>query len=542
MTGANKTMEQYAIYLRKSRKDDEVEAHGEGDTLARHEQTLLNLAHNHKPSPLYIGHIFKEVVSGDTIDARPEMQRLLEEVDKGIWAGVLVMEVERLARGDARDQGRVAQAFKYSETLIITPNKTFDPTNEFDEEYFEFGLFMSRRELKTITRRLQRGRITSVEQGKYPGNCPPYGYTRIKLEKEKGWTLKEIPSEADIVRSIYEWYTVGELLPDGTTQRIGVTLIARKLNKMGVRPQRGDTWTSSSIRDILINPHYAGWVRWFWRPAKKKMVDGEIEIHRPRSDSDNVIIEKGLHEPIIEQSVFDLAQEFIKTNPVKPRKENNVLKNPWAGIIVCGKCGRNMSRRPHGNNGYPDTLLCQHIDCKNVSSQLALVEKAILDELAEILQDYKLQWETGDKSTNKKKPKSNVKQKAINKLEKELVQLDNQRKKAHDLLEREIYTTETFIQRMREITEAKQQAEESLSALVEELELEAAREQAVSLIIPTVETILEVYHELPTAQAKNELMREVLDKVVYTKDKGGRWGKPDDFTITIYTKLPIKSL
>ena len=41
--------------------------------------------------------------------------------------------------GNTRDQGIVAEAFKYSDTKIITPSKTYDPNNEFDEEYFEFG-------------------------------------------------------------------------------------------------------------------------------------------------------------------------------------------------------------------------------------------------------------------------------------------------------------------------------------------------------------------------------------------------------------------
>mgnify|MGYP000193505958 CR=1 FL=1 len=62
----------------------------------------------------------------------------------------------------------------FSDTKIITPTKTYDPDNEFDEEYFEFGLFMSRREYKTIKRRLNAGRISSVKEGKYCGSRPPY--------------------------------------------------------------------------------------------------------------------------------------------------------------------------------------------------------------------------------------------------------------------------------------------------------------------------------------------------------------------------------
>ncbi|MDE6838527.1 MAG: recombinase family protein [Acutalibacter sp.] len=183
-------MNQYVIYLRKSRADAEAEVRGEGETLARHERALLELA---KRSHLNVTDIYREVVSGETIAARPVMQRLLGEVEQGVWSGVLVMEVERLARGDTIDQGLVAQTFKFSGTRIITPMKTYDPENEFDEEYFEFGLFMSRREYKTINRRLQRGRLASVKEGKYVANQAPYGYRRVKLERDKAYSLENVP-------------------------------------------------------------------------------------------------------------------------------------------------------------------------------------------------------------------------------------------------------------------------------------------------------------------------------------------------------------
>jgi len=53
-------MEIYSIYLRKSRKDEEAELHGEGDTLKRHEQILLTLA---KSMNITIGKIYHEIVS-----------------------------------------------------------------------------------------------------------------------------------------------------------------------------------------------------------------------------------------------------------------------------------------------------------------------------------------------------------------------------------------------------------------------------------------------------------------------------------------------
>ena len=177
----------YCIYLRKSRKDLEAEQAGQGETLARHERILLALA---KQKNLIVGKIYREIVSGETIAARPVMQQVLREVESGMWEGVLVMEVERLARGDTIDQGIVQRAFQYSNTYIVTPQKTYDPSDEFDEEYFEFGLFMSRREYKTIKRRMQAGRYAAAKEGKWPFNTAPYGFRRTKLQNEKGWTLE----------------------------------------------------------------------------------------------------------------------------------------------------------------------------------------------------------------------------------------------------------------------------------------------------------------------------------------------------------------
>ena len=125
----------YAIYLRKSREDLEAEKYGAGETLAAHEKMLKNLAIERG---LLVGEIYREVVSGDTISERAEMKRLLKDVENKKWAGVLVTEIERLARGNTRDQGIVADAFKCSHTKIITLMQTYDLDNEFDEDNIEF--------------------------------------------------------------------------------------------------------------------------------------------------------------------------------------------------------------------------------------------------------------------------------------------------------------------------------------------------------------------------------------------------------------------
>ncbi|MCD8089241.1 MAG: recombinase family protein [Clostridiales bacterium] len=248
----------YALYLRKSRKDRELERFGDEETLKRHEKALLKVAEERNYN---ISHIYREVASGETIEARPEMQRLLRAVEKGEYKGVLVMEVERLARGNTKDQGIVSEAFGLSNTLIITPAKTYDPSNEFDEEYFEFGLFMSRREYKTINRRIQRGRLASVYEGKYIGAAAPFGYTKVKLENAKGYTLR--PDEnAETVGLIFSLYT-------DRSKNLSLKKVAESLDKAGIKPPSAARWSRSSVKDILTNPVYTGKIKWQSRKVIK---------------------------------------------------------------------------------------------------------------------------------------------------------------------------------------------------------------------------------------------------------------------------------
>lgn len=526
--------DKYCIYLRKSRKDDDLHSETIEETLKRHRKTLLELAECQK---LNVTKIYSEIVSGETINDRPEMQKLLRDVEQGKWRGVLVMEVERLARGDTTDQGRVAKAFKYSETLIITPNKIYDPTNEFDEEYFEFGLFMSRRELKTITRRLQEGRKRSVLEGKYVGNIAPYGYKRVKLKNEKGYSLKVLPEEANIVKMIFEWYTIGEKQADGTHKRLGVSLIAKRLNELKILPRKKGTWTASSVRNILKNPVYIGKVRWFWRKTQKKLINGELIVKRQNSEKH--IITDGLHKGIIDKKTFELAKKIMKKNTTRPIRERNTIQNPLAGLIKCGICGRNMIRRPYNN--YPDTLICPTTSCKNVSSSLHLVEEKIIEGIKNWISDYKLQWQIKNTSKQSTNITFNVTRKSLAKLNKEIKTLHLQQSNLDDLLEQKIYDVEKYKKRTNILNKKLKKAEENykkLQIIIKGYEKEKKRK----IIVPQVEKIIETYYALPTPQAKNDLLKDVLEKVIYTKNQSGRWHtSPDDFELILYPRLPCST-
>lgn len=529
-------MEQYCIYLRKSRADMEAEAHGEGETLARHERALLDLA---RRLHLNVTEIYREIVSGDSIAARPIMQRVLSEVEQGLWTGVLVMEVERLARGDTIDQGIISQTFKFSDTKIITPLKTYDPANEYDEEYFEFGLFMSRREYKTINRRLQAGHKASAAEGKWAACLAPYGYQRVKLQGEKGWTLEPVEEQAAVVRLIFELYVNGINLPDGSVQCMTLGKIVRYLESEKISaPSGGALWSRDTVSHIIKNPVYAGWVRWGMRSSRKRMVDGSVRVQKVVMKSGEYALFKGRHDAIISQELFDKANEEISRSVRPASQHGQALQNPLAHLVFCSKCGHAMIRRgPASGHGY---LACITHGCSTVGVSIPLVEQRLLSELSKWLDGYELSW--NDQLARSAVSGSDVKRKSLNKEKLNLEKLKCQLEKTHDLLEQGVYDTETFLARSRSLADRINAAHLSIEQLTKELAAAEVAETQRKEIIPKVRGLLDAYDTLSSVEEKNRLLREVIERIVFTKEAvDGVKPATDEFEIEIYPRLPHKT-
>ncbi|WP_124098324.1 recombinase family protein [Ruminococcus sp. Marseille-P6503] len=488
----------YCIYLRKSRKDMELEQFGEGETLARHKRILLELA---RKQNLTIGEIYEEIVSGESIEARPQMQRLLRDVENNLWDGVLVMELERLARGDTRDQGTVAQTFKLTDTLIITPQKTYNPLNEFDEEYFEFGLFMSRREYKTINRRLQAGRLASVKEGNYIGSTPPFGYDKVRQTTAKGYTLAE-NEESDYVRMIYDLYVNKNMTPGK---------IADHLTSIGIQPKKGGNFTMHSVRDILRNPIYIGKVRWNWRPNKKSVKDGKVIVTRPRNANESTVLINGKHPAIISEELFNAAQQKHGGNP--RTQVNHELINPFAHLMYCRECGKAMIYRAY-RNGAP-RLICANKYCEVSSSPFDVIEQSVIDSLKEKLGELEIAASQRESGLNSD---FDAYKAALRKIEQELEQANRQQNRLYDLLEQGIYTQETFLERQKLLDQRKKELQNKLVSAREN----APREINYDKCITRVRQILELYDTL-SAEDKNSILRGAIKKITYYRPKSDRY-------------------
>lgn len=479
----------YAMYLRKSRADMEAEARGEGETLAKHEKALAELA---KKLSLSVVKQYREIVSGENIAARPQMQALLADVNDGKYDGVLVMEIERLARGDTIDQGVVAQAFRTSGTKIITPIKTYDPTNEFDEEYFEFSLFMSRREYKTIRRRMNAGRIAAVKDGNYIAPAPPFGYKKIRPEP-KVYTLEIIPEQAEIVKMIYDMRLNGS----------GARAIAEELNRMGTAPMKSQYWEPVSVRKILENPVYAGKIHWY-------------------SKRDGDIVCNGKHEAIIPEETFDRVQEIIRNNPLAHIKSDETVKNHYHGILYCQNCGHRMIRR-YIKSSEKAHILCRYRTCRGkvVGSTMDSVDEAIVNAVK--IKLSKIKEAIYDSKTSEKMKSKQIVHDKRSIIEAELTRLKGQQSKIYDFFEQGIYSTEMFLERSAAVSEKIKSGEAQLKEISEN---EAAPGLGDEELMLRLEKILRDF-DRAGPEEKNRMLRSVIRKIEYSKTERQCYRKTD---------------
>lgn len=494
----------FAEYLRKSRADDPNESVEE--VLRKHRELLDDLQRKNEivvlPEDRY-----EEVVSGDSLYARPQMLRLLEAVERGEYEAVLCMDIQRLGRGSMSDQGAILDAFKYSGTKIITPNKTYDLSNELDETYTEFETFMGRQELRMIKKRLQRGKMKTIEDGGYCANAP-YGYERTYIDRKP--TLKIVETEANFVRMIFDLYANGG---------IGCNRIADHINLLGAKPRRGEKFAKSTIMHILRNPVYIGKVAWYrerYIQAGTRGNDKRISMQRPQEEWKVI---EGIHQPIIEQDLFDKVQTRLAERTHKPRF-TGVVHNPLAGIVRCAHCGALMQRQ--GCKGGP-ILICLNRSC-NVASKLEYVEEAILQQLKEELALLKVSLRSGVLDA----PRQDFRKRELSLLDGEIRKLRGQLTKLHDLVEQGVYDIPTFVLRRDELQDKIGQ----LEAKKAELREDDGRPQNTEKLYNAICGMLD-YYPTATPDERNAMLKSILEKVTYAKQ---RKALPREFQLVMYLK------
>lgn len=357
-------------------------------------------------------------VSGTSGETREGFLSMLHEAQSPgcPWRTILVWDIKRFGRMSGDEVGYYRWRFKQAGVEIIYTSEGF--TGSSTDKFLRFfKQEAARDESATLSKAVIRGLVSLADQGWWPGGLAPYGYelgcfdqtgtlfqivrytddgqkqildpdgneirTVRRGQKVKGShaehvrLLPSLPERVDIVRRIFIWYA--------GPASLGFKAIADRLNREGVVSPKGNGWSLSTIRSMIVNTVYIGQVVWnrramgkFHRIADRREVerDGCGKRRLDWNVPEDWLVCEDAHKPIVDRELFDHAQRIMKERGVR-RHANGFLSGKaktsqylLSGLLRCGACGGSM----HGRTIWKSK---RRKDCSRVGTSYYVCSAAI---------------------------------------------------------------------------------------------------------------------------------------------------------------------
>lgn len=492
-----KIIKYVALYLRKSRGDEET-------ALDKHKLILCDLCKSNNWK--YVE--YEEIVSGDSVSMRPIFQKLLIDIENGIFDAVAVVDIDRLGRGDEQDQGMIKKAFAKSNTLIITPQKVYDLNNDTDKTFVDFKTFLARQEYSQIVKRLIQGKKIGARQGAWTNGTPPYPYEYERWKdkyNQKGLVVN------DDKLTIYR-YIINSVINDNKTP----SEISYELNKKNILSPRNGIWHSGTIYRLLIDETHLGKI-----VSNKSKGDGHKKkkpdaINNKRLPKNQWVIVENCHEAVKTQEEHDKILLFCsRLIKVPKRKSKKIL--PFSGLIKCGLCGHTMSLYYRENRKTHESLKpCWYHTpegkkCTNQGMSITFLYDYINNQILNY--KYHLQEIL---SQNKF---SNQQENIQNKVNDQKQFLENKQKSLSRILdgfENGIYSLNLFKERKLKIEESIIKSEEQIKLL--EIELRNINNVTIKDKLNLIDKFeINIRKNDLTGIQTNKLYKSIIDSIKWTK-------------------------
>lgn len=480
-----------SIYLRKSRAKDGIETKDGMETdeiLEKHKQELISFCEKYN----FRYAIYQEVVSGDSISDRPEMIRLLQDVEDGLWDATLVVDIDRLGRGNEEDQGRIKRIYRQSETFIMTPTKIYNLENEDDETYLEFQTFLARQEFKIIKRRFRRGKKQGSKMGYWTNGTPPFPY-EYNLDI-KGLIINE--EKLEIYNQMKDMFL---------NQLLNCKQIEWKLNQLGYLSPRGKNWTAKVIGDILKDETHLGKI--ISNKTKGNFKKGEKVKKIPR---DKWIVVENCHPAVKTQEEHDKIIQILKNNSIKMTSRP---KRVLSSLVQCGICGRIMQLH---SNEYTTSLTCPgYSPIGEKCPCFGIKEDRLLNIILPLIDEYIDKNYQDNFSNNDKEIKTLNKQ--IDKLNIEYKKIEQSLNRIYQMREDGEYTKEEFLIRKEKRQEELNQITLKINNL--QNDLRSSSIENTKQVVDNYKFYKDNWKDELDSEKKNYLLSQFVDKIIYIRTK-----------------------
>ncbi len=324
-----------ALYERLSRDDDLT---GDSNSIINQKKMLEDYAISQHGFTNCV-HFTDDGWSGGSFD-RPSWKRMIEGIEKGEIAAVLVKDLSRVGRDYLQVGFYTEVMFREKGVRFIAITNGVDSDKRESSEFAPFLNIMNEWYIRDCSRKITTVLRARGMSGKHTSNHCIYGYRKDPNNKDH-WIIDE--EAAEVVRRIYRMaiegkgpYEIARILATEKVERPSYYLAQRGMGNHQSNYNAADpyTWRGGTVADILSKQEYMGHTVNF-RTYKESYKDKRVKM-TPKED---LVIFENTQEAIIDKETWERVQTLRKTI----RRTDSIGKaNPLTGLMFCADCGAKM--------------------------------------------------------------------------------------------------------------------------------------------------------------------------------------------------------
>ena len=448
-------------------------------------------------------------ISGKSIKARPAMKEMLRDADDKKFDIVITWKINRIAR-NTLELLQIVDLLEKNNIVFESYSERFETETLMGKFSLQMMGAVGELERGTIAQNVKMGMLARAREGRWNGNVV-IGYDLKPIEnstnkKRKDTELVINPKEAEVVRTIFKMYSEGN----------GYKAIAGYLNKYGHTTKRGNSFAVSSVKDILNNPVYIGKIRY-------NVLQNWSEKRRKHKNPNPILVD-GIHEPIIEQELWDKVQNLLEISKGKPSRIYDG-EFPLTGILKCPKCGAGMVimrstwKRKDGSKIKNEYYCCGTWKNKGTAvchSNTIRVDKAneyVFGKLSELLSNDELVKDIVNNINSTRKAMKDPAKDELEKIAKELDKIKSKKKKIFEAYEEEVISKEDFKARVAELKEREKVLQEEANDLKMNVMDDDVQEVSYKFVKETLSQFGTMISSNTSREQQKKLLHMLISKI-----------------------------
>ena len=449
--------------------------------------------------------------SGYTFEQREGYQAMRKGLLSHKYDILIVKDFSRFSRRNSRGLVEL-EDLRDAGLRIISVGDGIDFPNDDDWLKIQFQFLINEmpvtdtsKKVKAVVKRRQR-------DGKWIC-AAPYGYIVNRQQQ-----FEVVPTEAEIVRKIYELYLVGwgykrianYLTDEGIpTPRMSENTRREAAGEI-VKREAKPIWAIATVQGILENDFYIGTLR------QGKTTRAKINGKQVERATDEILVFENHHQPIVDYRTFATAKalkEQRTTSNFRGVKKND---NVYSGYLECGDCGSPMFAMSRSD--LKDAYHCglyhrrglkactsHHIRTETLDKSVKTYVRMVMDSSAAMLEQLNAEIEKQDEDVSETERAAENLEKLMDDLQEELRVTKRQR--IRDIMkhpEREELLEETY-------DELEAELEQKISGLQHQIELTSDKRNTIIRVNRAAKLAMDVFADI---LEKDKLDRNDLNLVI----------------------------